>query len=132
MNLTDDAIFSICNNMKISELEQFIMTSQKNYELCNKVLEDRINTPEFQQQLQLYNTKLYVLNIINNMINNLRSGQALDLSRFNIRTGKGIKIINTPGINTKLIKLDRLIYTYPGNYDLISNILSAENPYDIF
>ena len=130
--IPDDAIVYTCEHMKITELEQFIKTTQKNYELCVNILEERINSPEFQQQLQLYEKKLRILNHITPLLNNLRQGQVLDLSTYNGNTGKCIKIISTPGINSRLRKLDRQIYTYPGNYDLLLEILSVENPYDIY
>jgi len=132
MDIPDDTIIYMCDKMKISELERFISTNKNYYDLCNRILEDKINSLEFQRQLQLYNTKLIVLNHINNIIDDLRNGEVLDLSTFNIRTGRGIKVTTTPGINSRLKRLDKLLYTYPGNYQQLYDILYAENPYEIF
>lgn len=127
-DLTDDSITEICNRMGILQLKNFLETSERNYKLCHKILEERKRLIE--KQLQKYFLKLKILKTMNS-IEDLYD--VLDLTYMDIN-GNGIRIIpeieflKLPADSRMVIPGYPLLYTSPRNVDYIVDILNTTDP----
>jgi hypothetical protein len=127
-NLTDDSIKEICRKMNVSQLNNFIETSDRNYKLCNEILKEKKKLIE--KQLKKYFLKVKILNVLDSLDDLY---DVIDLTYMD-SNGNGIKIIpeiemaklphdlrsNVPGYPT--------IYIIPRHKNYILNILNTQDP----
>jgi hypothetical protein len=131
-SIPNEMIYQMCSDMPISELEQFLLTNVKNYEICSYVFNKKISSPEFQYQLKLYERKLEIIDAINKRTDGLT---VLDLTYYDVETGERVMLIRRP----KTAKAGKImiagypqLYSSPANYVKMMEMMNTENPYETF
>lgn len=107
--LPDENITDICNAMDIYELENFVISSERNYNLCYNVLR---------------NKRLALKNIILNRLAKLKPGYELDVSKLTPR-GTGMRQVLTDGITSKMKVAGYPIITSHERYREIFTIMNT-------
>ena len=122
--LPDEDIVAICEQMSIDALQNFVLASHRQHDVCQEILEERLLDERLLQAEIEKRAKMR--QAIMRRLPNLRQGQILDVSKLT-PTGDGARIIGAPSARSNLRKVPGYdIYALPEQIVEIQELLSDQ------
>lgn len=114
-----ETIKEICWMMDIVQLKSFMISHRDYINLCQTILYQKIAEQKRQHKLMI-KTKIEL------MKQAIIQGMVIDASSLNMETGKGLRKVKLPSINSrKRTIVGHPIVTTDSNYDMITDVMNT-------